>query len=410
MTKPEQTLVVVFGGIFLLWLGIALYLVVARAIYDFRAALVRSARHIAERPLRTALERGAAEDELWAATRRLPWRTVFRLAADTSVSPALRAPLARAALARKPVRVLELAKKHRSEIDRWKRIAALRIIATAQWPQAIPLLRDALAAEDEDVVGAAVTILGARGDDDAVALLVGALRDGRYSQSRIASHLDTIELKTSAPLLELLDDFDPRVRFWGATLLARYAGRSDVAVALVARTGDPEANVRAAAVESLSEAGNGPATAAALGLLDDPVGFVRAHAARTLGKIGGGAVENVQALLADEQWWVRAAAKDALTEGGVETVRPLIAYLDHPDRFARNGAAELLQQSGLLDELIAAAANDPDDELKRQMLKRIFAAGSRRLPRTSIERGNERSQELIRELDTGTPPDSVVSA
>jgi HEAT repeat protein len=220
----------------------------------------------------------------------------------------------------------------------------------------------------------------------------------RYPESRIASQLDAVELSSPAPFLDLLDDLDSRLRFWGATLLARFAADRDIALALVARTGDPDPQVRAAAIESLAGAGNGPATAAALGLLDDPVWFVRAHAARTLGAIGGPEVEHVRELLADEQWWVRAAAKDALTAGGAETVRPLVAYLDHPDRFARNGAAELLQRSGLLDELIAAAADDPDDELKRQVLKKIFAAGSRRLARTSLDGGDARSDIVIRAL------------
>src|SRR6266516_2848614 len=131
MTGTEETLVLIFGAVFLLWLGIALYLVITRAIYDLQAAIARSARRIAERPLRSALERDAAASELENAIGRLRWRTVFRLASDTSTPPALRAPLARNALARKPVKVLHLAERHRAEVDRWKRIAALRIVAEA---------------------------------------------------------------------------------------------------------------------------------------------------------------------------------------------------------------------------------------------------------------------------------------
>jgi hypothetical protein len=73
-------------------------------------------------------------------------------------------------------------------------------------------------------------------------------------------------------------------------------------------------------------------------------------------------------LLADERWWVRSAAKDALRGMGADAVPSLLSVLSHDDPFARNGAAEVLQDIGFVDFL---ALDDP----KSPLLARIYAAG-----------------------------------
>jgi hypothetical protein len=69
---------------------------------------------------------------------------------------------------------------------------------------------------------------------------------------------------------------------------------------------------------------------------------------------------------------VRTAAKDALRGLGTEAVPSLLSVLTHSDSFARNGAAEVLQDVGFVDFL---ALDNPDSPL----LERIFAAGGERL-------------------------------
>src|SRR5204862_5485071 len=104
--------------------------------------------------------------------------------------------------------------------------------------------------------------------------------------------------------------------------------------------GDPEPMVRAAAVETLRAVGGAAVISTAFPLLDDPVPFVRAHAARALATNHRRELTAfVAALLADEEWWVRSAAKESLEAIGPSAVDHLVPYLEHPDRFARNGAA-----------------------------------------------------------------------
>jgi len=96
------------------------------------------------------------------------------------------------------------------------------------------------------------------------------------------------------------------------------------------------------------------------------------HAARAAGHVlGARASLSISRLFADERWWVRTAAKDALRGVGADAVPPLLSLLAHDDRYARNGAAEVLQDIGFVDYL---AVHDPDSTV----LARIYAAGGER--------------------------------
>jgi HEAT repeat protein len=165
----------------------------------------------------------------------------------------------------------------------------------------------------------------------------------------------------------LLEDLDPAVRFWAATLLGLCPehGRAE----LVRHARDPEANVRAAVMEALGERGDRSAAPVVRALLGDAEWFVRLHACRSLGRLGETAdAARVAPLLRDRNWWVRAAAKDALRGLGLPAVGALLPYLEDADAFARNGAAEVLQDIGLVDTIAAHGAG-------RDLLERILAAG-----------------------------------
>jgi len=96
------------------------------------------------------------------------------------------------------------------------------------------------------------------------------------------------------------------------------------------------------------------------------------HAARAAGHVlGAEAAPTVTRLLSDERWWVRTAAKDSLRGMGVDAVPSLLSVLNHEDPFARNGAAEVLQDIGFVDFL---ALDDPHSPL----LARIYDAGGDR--------------------------------
>lgn len=255
----------------------------------------------------------------------------------------------------------------RTDWGRWRRIAALSRLARLRHPVSPHLLSKALADPDPAVASAAVRALGSLGDRWAIEFLVQALRSGTGPRSRIAAQLERLS-PVPGPLLQpLLRDPDPAVRFWSATLIGPYTDRAEHDLAALA--GDEDANVRAAAVEALGSRSGEAAAEAALALLSDPVWFVRVHAARAAGLVAGPrAALPIAALLTDEKWWVRTAAKDALREMGREAIPALVTTLSSSDGFARNGAAEVLQDIGLVDQL---ALEDPGSPL----LAQIYAAG-----------------------------------
>lgn len=262
-------------------------------------------------------------------------------------------------------------RRTRTDWGRWRRVAALSRLARAHHPATRRLLRRAIDDADPSVAAAAARSLGDLGDEWAIELLLDALRKGHISRSRVASQLERLAPLPGALLLQLVYDPEPAVRFWGATLLEPYP---DVGQAsLVALTRDSDANVRAAAVETLGDRGGEGAATATLALLDDSEWFVRVHAARAVGQVLGAAgASTITHLLADKQWWVRTAAKDALRGLGSEAVPSLLSVLTHSDPFARNGAAEVLQDIGFVDFLATDSPRSP-------LLERIYEAGGERL-------------------------------
>jgi HEAT repeat protein len=365
----ERLLALVLGVLVLAWLALSLYVLVTRTLHDAEQAALRR------------VQRSAGTLHL---LRRLPRRSVERVAADAATPDEFAAVLSAWAVRDDPARVV--ADAYRSgKRRRWRRIAALRILTRVRWNLAPVLLERALESDDEVVVTVAVGALGELGDAHSSNLLVDALRHGRSSRSRIATQLDQAPGCSPDLLLPLLLDPDAVVRFWGATLLARHARDDDVARELAVATGDAAPSVRAAAVEGLAASGASRAPLAVRRLLADPVWYVRVHALRSLGLLGlDELLPDAAALLADESWWVRAAAKEALERRPVRAAELLMDYLEHPDAFARNGAAETLQNIGVLDELVAQARVDPSET---QLLARILQAGGARLTASAAIRG-----------------------
>ena len=104
---------------------------------------------------------------------------------------------------------------------------------------------------------------------------------------------------------------------------------------------------------------------------------------------------DVAKLLADPEWWVRSAAKGALETMGAEVWPVLMRCLDDPDEFVRNGAAEVFQNLGILDDLIVMeAASDDPSRAKIELLRRIAAAGGARMTDSLIERSGASAQRV----------------
>ncbi|HXK14799.1 MAG TPA: HEAT repeat domain-containing protein [Gaiellaceae bacterium] len=375
------------GGFVFLWLGVSGYVIVTRALFDVADFSFNTGRRVLERRLARL---GSGE----AALKGLPCRTLAGIAADASTAPALGRLAARRLLGRRGDRVIRQAGGHRTDVQKWRRIAALRILSIAGHSSAMPLLRVALEDADLDVATAAVSILGMGADSENADLLVDALRRNAVSRSRIAAQLDTFSTPILDTLKPLLDDLDPAVRQWGATLIARYDDPI-VSLELAALVSDDDPRVRAAALKGLVAGGSPFGAQAALNALEDPIWFVRAHAARALGRIQKPELAaDVVSLLGDPYWWVRAAAKDALQEMGGPATPAIVQGLRSNDEFARNGAAEVLQNTGVIDKLVTRLAAVPGDELAAASVESVFAAGGPAFSVAAERRGNSRLAAL----------------
>jgi HEAT repeat protein len=274
--------------------------------------------------------------------------------------------------------VRRVGRRPRTEWGRWRRVTALQRLERAHHPAVPRLIRSVLNDPDLRIATAAIRTLGDIGDDWAVELLIDALKRGYGPRSRIAAELEELAPAPGQRLVPLLRDWNPAVRFWGASLLRPYPELAEGT--LIELTWDPDPNVRASAVETLGTRSGRAAGVALLARLDDSEWFVRVHAARAAGQVlGVEAAPTVARLLADERWWVRTAAKDALRGLGADAVSSLLSILAHEDPFARNGAAEVLQDIGFVDFL---ALDNPGSPL----LERIYEAGGERYRDTAEAR------------------------
>ena len=282
----------------------------------------------------------------------------------------------------------------------WRRIAALRLLAHQGYSGIVPLLSQAVADHDSEIVGAALAILGRIPDMKAAEILIGALKAQQYSASRIAMYLDRFPLPIASLLQPLLHHPDATVRYWGVTLLGKQRNVASLEAELAALTNDAAPLVRRAAIATLAQVNPAAAVVSARRLLGDPVWFVRAHAARAIAEAGDADLAaEVAPLLADREWWVRTASKEALQRMGPEVWSALVPYLDHPDTFARNGAAEVLQNIGILDSLIvleAATARPSRDKI--EMLRKIASAGGTRMTEALLDRVDQDTRPRVRDL------------
>ncbi len=291
---------------------------------------------------------------------------------------------------REAARLIRRARRRsRTEWGRSRRVAALARLARAHHLTAPQLLHRALVDADRRIASAAIRSLGAIGDGWAIDILVVALRNGSAPRSRIAAELERLAPAPGPRFVPLLRDPSSEVRFWAATLLGPYPelGQEN----LIALSWDPDPNVRAAAIETLGSRRGEAVGAAVLARLDDSAWFVRVHAARAAGHVlGATAGPSISRLLADERWWVRSAAKDAFRGMGPDAVGALLPMLTHPDPFARNGAAEVLQDIGFVDTLTLEQPTSP-------LLERIYEAGGERLRSAAEHRaGRKESSRAVR--------------
>jgi HEAT repeat protein len=161
----------------------------------------------------------------------------------------------------------------------WRRASALRVLARAGAPDAVPALRDAFFSGDRDLARAAAALLAQAGSRAAAEVLVDGLIRETYSSSRIATAIERTGAPVSDLVRPLLRSESSRLRYWAALLLAGYPGEPGLDAELAAATRDSDPRIRKAAIQSLGAVGGALAEKEASRLASDPVDFVRTHAA-----------------------------------------------------------------------------------------------------------------------------------
>ncbi|MFH1017057.1 MAG: HEAT repeat domain-containing protein [Pseudomonadota bacterium] len=247
------------------------------------------------------------------------------------------------------IKIAELA----SRGPRWKRIDSLVILGLLKHTAGLLLLRRALRSTDQDVVLAAVSALGFWDSPQTVETLVSLLgKDCPVNSSRVATMIENTTAHVAGALCRRAQSADPVAQYWCAKLLGKY--KTSESLEMVHQLLEhPNTNVRAAAVETLGQIGTPADEAFIVRMLADRDWVVRVNAIHACGEARiKSALPHLVGLFRDRQWWVRADAREAIERIGPEAADHLVEALEDTDKFARNMAAQALDDMGYVDAAI----------------------------------------------------------
>ena len=303
--------------VFLAWLGLSLYVVLNRLRHERgRQSLGRVMAQLGHsKPLLLTANTTARPALANPLITQLPKPVVYRAASDVAPYTPAAAIFARHALAHwGSASVFAAASKTGPGVDRWQRISALSILARARADGIHELLFDALQDKDTDVASSAAVFLGQLQDRRAAEMLVTALRLQLYLPSFIARQLDNFTIAFADLLEPLLDVNSTHARYWAVTLLARHGGEEKRHAQKIARLADdPDPALRKAVAQALGILGASDEALVVLKLLYDDVAYVRVHAVKALARFNWpDFTDSLVAMLADPEWRVRLAAREAL--------------------------------------------------------------------------------------------------
>jgi HEAT repeat protein len=277
--------------------------------------------------------------------------------------------------------LVELASGRAGRDGEWDRGRALVRLADRGDPAIEELARAAIRSDDPELRYAAVTALGllAPREDWALDLLIEALAEGHERAGRISAALDLAAPHAGPRLVPLLGHPSAVVRFWTVRLLGRYPALRRRVDAL---HDDPSPQVRAAVLETLRRTAGGPgdlvALRRALAHFDDGP-TVRLRAVEATAALGSGAIAPVLLpRLGDRSWHVRAAAEAGLVGLGSPGVVAAADALGAAEPEVRRNAARVLQDTGVVDGLLA--------EGETALAERVFAAADPRMRETAMSR------------------------
>ena len=375
-----------FAATFAVWTGVSGFVVVNRMLHDRRERrLLVIARALAD-PAVASLGALGPSPAIRRILSRLSRRAVYRMVGNTALPVSVTEVCAAYTIERwgLPQMILDASGDRRR--GKWRRISALFALGHIRAADSHDLLERALFDPDRDIAGAAAVVLHRLGDERAAGILVSALRGGSLPGSRIATHLDQFPIPIHALLRPLLADPSNGTRYWAASLLSRYPEVDGLVGEIAALADDVDPQVRKAALATLGAIGSAAVIPAMERGVRDPVAYVRSTAIRSLARHGVLESDTSQRrifaaaiapFLSDIAFEVRLAAKESLVELGTVTWRETAAELESKDEFARNGAAEVLQNLGLLDRAIAEIGNGikPNDDLLDMLTRALHAGG-----------------------------------
>jgi HEAT repeat protein len=357
-SRLEPLFYIAFAIAAVLWLTTSALIVVNRLLHDRRQRRLESVSRSLMDPAVVSLPPLQRSRSLRRRLARLPRRAVYRMVADPELPDGVVEICAAHLLERVGVeRMMRDAAPKSTRGRKWRRIPALLALARLRTDRVHEVLRTALADDDLDIASAAATALHRLGDGPAASILISSLGRVALPASRIATHLDEFPIPVADALRPLLADPSPEVRYWAVSLLMRYPDSTPWRSAITSLADDPHPPVRKAAMLTLGAVAPESAVVAAERNLTHAVPFVRSTAVRVLAQVAAKASDvarrqtaaKLVEALADIDWSVRATAKEGLIRLGPTVWRQVAAGLESQDAFARNGAAEVLQDLGILD-------------------------------------------------------------
>jgi HEAT repeat protein len=167
----------------------------------------------------------------------------------------------------------------------WRRAAAAYRLGDMGRPEAAPALLAALDDRKRPVRAAAARSLGRLRIVDAAKPLVETLVSGQVPNGIAGQALVALGPAALPELRAIAEHPSHRLRATAITLVGLVGDSTDSPLAVRCCLGDPSADVRAAAAESLARIGGPPAEPALRSALDDRIPFVRAEAAVAVGAI-----------------------------------------------------------------------------------------------------------------------------
>jgi HEAT repeat protein len=194
----------------------------------------------------------------------------------------------------------------------WRRATAAYRLGDMACAEAVPAVLERVGDRDPDVRAAAARSLGRLAAPEAAAPLVHVLVNGTVPRTIAFRALLDIGPDALPVLRDLVHDEDQDLRAAAVELLGWLGDASDDAV-LIDAVRDPSAEVRARAAGALGRLAALEGAEALTGALDDRIYFVRLHAARALGQVGEhAAVPRLVRQARDDRFEAARAAAEAL--------------------------------------------------------------------------------------------------